>query len=102
MEEEFAQEKLSPVIAIYKAGSFEDALDKAYRLVELGGAGHTSVLYTDERKQTRINAFGSKLRTGRILINTPSSQGAIGDLYNFKLEPSFDARMWFVGGECRE
>ncbi|MDR3092633.1 MAG: bifunctional acetaldehyde-CoA/alcohol dehydrogenase [Endomicrobium sp.] len=100
LEEEFAQEKLSPVIAIYKAGSFEDALDKAYRLVELGGAGHTSVLYTDERKQTRINAFGSKLRTGRILINTPSSQGAIGDLYNFKLEPSLTLGCGSWGGNA--
>ncbi|MDR0800018.1 MAG: bifunctional acetaldehyde-CoA/alcohol dehydrogenase [Endomicrobium sp.] len=99
-EEEFAQEKLSPVIAIYKAENFEDALDKAYRLVELCGAGHTSVLYTDERKQDRINAFGSKLRTGRILINTPSSQGAIGDLYNFKLEPSLTLGCGSWGGNA--
>jgi acetaldehyde dehydrogenase/alcohol dehydrogenase len=98
LEEEFAQEKLSPVIAIYRAENFEDAVEKAYRLVELCGAGHTSVLYTDERKQNRINTFADKLRTGRILINTPSSQGAIGDLYNFKLEPSLTLGCGSWGG----
>jgi acetaldehyde dehydrogenase/alcohol dehydrogenase len=98
LEEEFAQEKLSPVIAIYRAESFEDAVEKAYCLVELCGAGHTSVLYTDERKQNRINTFADRLRTGRILINTPSSQGAIGDLYNFKLEPSLTLGCGSWGG----
>ncbi|OEG70222.1 hypothetical protein ATZ36_05525 [Candidatus Endomicrobiellum trichonymphae] len=66
LEEEFAQEKLSPVIAIYRAENFEDAVEKAHRLVELCGAGHTSVLYTDERRQNRINAFAGRLRTCRI------------------------------------
>jgi acetaldehyde dehydrogenase/alcohol dehydrogenase len=98
LEEKFAQEKLSPVIAVYRAESFEDAVEKACRLVELCGAGHTSVLYTDERKQNRIDAFADKLRTGRILINTPSSQGAIGDLYNFKLEPSLTLGCGSWGG----
>ncbi|OEG70193.1 hypothetical protein ATZ36_05730 [Candidatus Endomicrobiellum trichonymphae] len=98
LEEEFAQEKLSPVIAVYRAENFEDAVEKAYRLVELCGAGHTSVLYTDERKQNRIGVFACKLRTGRILINTPSSQGAIGDLYNFKLEPSLTLGCGSWGG----
>ncbi|OEG71467.1 bifunctional acetaldehyde-CoA/alcohol dehydrogenase [Candidatus Endomicrobiellum trichonymphae] len=98
LEEEFAQEKLSPVIAIYRAENFEDAVEKAHRLVELCGAGHTSVLYTDERRQNRINAFAGRLRTCRILINTPSSQGAIGDLYNFKLEPSLTLGCGSWGG----
>jgi acetaldehyde dehydrogenase/alcohol dehydrogenase len=100
LEEEFAHEKLSPVIAIYKADSFEDAVEKAYQLVELGGAGHTSVLYTDERKQERINYFAKKLHTGRVLINTPSSQGGIGDLFNFKLEPSLTLGCGSWGGNA--
>jgi acetaldehyde dehydrogenase/alcohol dehydrogenase len=100
LEEEFAHEKLSPVIAIYKADNFEDAVEKAYQLVELGGAGHTSVLYTDERKQERITYFAKKLHTGRILINTPSSQGGIGDLFNFKLEPSLTLGCGSWGGNA--
>jgi len=87
-DEPYAHEKLSPVLALYSAPSFELGTEMAYQLIELGGPGHTSVLYTDERKQDRINAFGKRLHTGRILINSPASQGAIGDLYNFKLEPS--------------
>jgi acetaldehyde dehydrogenase/alcohol dehydrogenase len=97
-EEAFAHEKLSPVLALYKAENFEDATQKAYELVEFGGAGHTSVLYTDERKQDRIKYFSQKLHTGRILINTPSSQGAIGDLYNFRLEPSLTLGCGSWGG----
>ncbi|MCA6071191.1 MAG: bifunctional acetaldehyde-CoA/alcohol dehydrogenase [Endomicrobium sp.] len=100
LDEEFAHEKLSPVIAICKAANFEDAVEKAYQLVELGGAGHTSALYTDERKQDRINVFAKKLHTGRILINTPSSQGGIGDLYNFKLEPSLTLGCGSWGGNA--
>jgi acetaldehyde dehydrogenase/alcohol dehydrogenase len=100
LDEEFAHEKLSPVIAIYKATNFEDAVEKAYQLVELGGAGHTSSLYTDERKQDRINTFAKKLHTGRILINTPSSQGGIGDLFNFKLEPSLTLGCGSWGGNA--
>ena len=88
LEEPFAHEKLSPVLALYKAEDFEHATDMAYNLVELGGAGHTSVLYTDPRKQDRISFFGNKLHTGRIIINSPSSHGGLGDLYNFRLEPS--------------
>jgi len=87
-DEPYAHEKLSPILALYSAPSFELGTEMAYQLIELGGPGHTSVLYTDERKQDRINAFGKRLHTGRILINSPASQGAIGDLYNFKLEPS--------------
>lgn len=97
-EEEFAHEKLSPVIALYKAQDFADAVEKAHQLVELGGAGHTSVLYTDERKQDRISIFAKKLNTGRILINSPSSHGAIGDLYNFRLEPSLTLGCGSWGG----
>lgn len=96
--EAFAHEKLSPVIALYSAKNFEDATEKAYQLVMLGGAGHTSVLYTDERDKNRINYFGEKLPTGRILINSPSSHGAIGDLYNFRLEPSLTLGCGSWGG----
>jgi len=100
LAEEFAHEKLSPVIAIYGAKNFEDAVSKAHQLVELGGAGHTAVLYTDERKQDRIDFFAAKLHAGRILVNTPSSQGGIGDLYNFKLEPSLTLGCGSWGGNA--
>lgn len=98
LEEEFAHEKLSPVLALYSAKNFEDAAEKAYQLIELGGAGHTSVLYTDERKQDRIDMFAKKLPTGRILINSPASHGAIGDLFNFRLEPSLTLGCGSWGG----
>lgn len=98
LEEEFAHEKLSPVLAMYSAKNFEDATEKAYELIMLGGAGHTSVLYTDARKQDRIDAFAKKLPTGRILINSPASHGAIGDLYNFRLEPSLTLGCGSWGG----
>ena len=82
------KKKLSPILAMYRASSFEDAADKAYYLVSRGGAGHTSVLYTDDRKKDRINAYAKKMPSCRVLINQPSSQGGIGDLYNFRMEPS--------------
>jgi len=94
----FAHEKLSPILAMYKASNFEKAMDVAYNLVALGGLGHTCVLYTDERDQTRIDAYALKMPTGRILINTPSSQGGIGDLYNFRLEPSLTLGCGSWGG----
>ncbi|MDD3420470.1 MAG: bifunctional acetaldehyde-CoA/alcohol dehydrogenase, partial [Candidatus Gastranaerophilales bacterium] len=97
-EESFAHEKLSPVLALYRAKDFEDATQKAFELVDFGGAGHTSVLYTDERKQDRIKYFSQKLHTSRILINSPSSHGAIGDLYNFRLEPSLTLGCGSWGG----
>ncbi len=100
LAEEFSHEKLSPVLAIYRASDFDEAVQKAYELVVLGGAGHTSVLYTDERKQDRINKFAAKLHTSRILINSPSSQGGIGDLYNFKLEPSLTLGCGSWGGNA--
>lgn len=98
LAEEFSHEKLSPVLAMYSANNFEEATAKAYTLVDHGGAGHTSVLYTDERSEDRINSFGKKLHTSRILINSPASQGGIGDLYNFKLEPSLTLGCGSWGG----
>lgn len=94
----FAHEKLSPILALYKAKSFENAVEMANDLVLLGGAGHTSVLYTDARTQDRINYFAEKLPTCRLLINSPSSHGGIGDLYNFRLEPSLTLGCGSWGG----
>ncbi len=98
-DEAFSYEKLSPVLAMYKADNFEDALNKAHNLVVFGGLGHTSVLYTDEDNQKeRIEKFYKKMPTGRILVNMPSSQGAIGDVYNFRLEPSLTLGCGSWGG----
>ena len=97
-EEPFSAEKLSPVLAMYKAKDFEDAVAKAKALVTFGGAGHTSILYTDQNKKERIEYFGKELHTGRILINCPSAQGAIGDIYNFRLEPSLTLGCGSWGG----
>ncbi len=99
-EEAFAHEKLSPVLAMYKAKDFTEATEKAYALVDFGGAGHTSVLYTDDRFPERIDAFGLKLHTCRILINTPSSQGGIGDLFNFRVNPSLTLGCGSWGGNA--
>lgn len=88
VEEVFSFEKLSPILAMYQAQHFEDALEKADQLVNFAGRGHTSVLYTASANQSHINAFENVVKTSRILINTPSSMGAIGDLYNFRLDPS--------------
>ena len=97
--EPFAHEKLSPTLAMYRANGFEDALSKAEKLVEMGGIGHTSCLYTDQDNQTeRVNQFGAQMKTARILINTPASQGGIGDLYNFKLAPSLTLGCGSWGG----
>ena len=87
-EDPFSREKLSPILTMYRAKDFEEAAEMAHELVIKGGAGHTADLYTDERKQDRIDAFAEKMPTCRVLINSPSSQGGIGDLFNFKLEPS--------------
>ena len=86
--EPFAHEKLSPVLAMYKCDNFGDGTDKAAKLVALGGFGHTSVLYIDETEQEKIDTFGKTVKTSRVLVNMPASQGAIGDIYNFMLEPS--------------
>ncbi|HCU58949.1 MAG TPA: bifunctional acetaldehyde-CoA/alcohol dehydrogenase [Alphaproteobacteria bacterium] len=97
-ENPYAHEKLSPILTMYKASNFEEATDIAYALVHIGGLGHTSVLYTDERVQDRVDFYAGKMPTGRILINSPSSQGGIGDLYNFRLEPSLTLGCGSWGG----
>ena len=96
--EEMAHEKLSPVLGMYKAVDFEDALSKAERLVADGGYGHTSSLYVDVNETEKIAAHAERMKTCRILINTPSSQGGIGDLYNFKLDPSLTLGCGSWGG----
>ena len=99
LSEEFAHEKLSPVLAMYKASSFEDALKKASKLIADGGYGHTSSLYIKEdTEQEKIKVFYETMKTCRILINTPSSQGGIGDIYNFELRPSLTLGCGSYGG----
>jgi len=99
ISEEFAHEKLSPVLAMYKAKTFEEALDKADKLVEDGGFGHTSSVYLNAVTETeKINKFAERMKTCRILVNTPSSHGGIGDLYNFKLAPSLTLGCGSWGG----
>ena len=99
ISEEFAHEKLSPVLAMYKANDFYDACEKADRLIKDGGFGHTSSIYLDETTgQDKINYFAHKMKTCRILVNTPSSHGGIGDLYNFKLTPSLTLGCGTWGG----
>ncbi|PHI31323.1 bifunctional acetaldehyde-CoA/alcohol dehydrogenase [Budvicia aquatica] len=97
--EPFAHEKLSPMLAMYRAKNFDDAVNKAVKLVAMGGIGHTSALYIDQDNQSeRIAYFGDKMKTARILINTPTSHGGIGDLYNFKLAPSLTLGCGSWGG----
>ena len=99
LHEEFAHEKLSPVLAMYRAADFSDALDKAERLVADGGYGHTSSIYLDAvTEQEKIATFGARMKTCRILVNTPSSHGGIGDLYNFRLTPSLTLGCGSWGG----
>ena len=99
LSEEFAHEKLSPVLAMYKAQNFEEAVAKADRLIKDGGLGHTSSLYINvETGADKINYFRSVMKTCRIVINTPSSQGGIGDLYNFKMTPSLTLGCGSWGG----
>ena len=99
LSEEFAHEKLSPVLAMYCAEDFEDALVKAEQLVADGGYGHTSSLYVNAVSETeKINLFAQRMKTCRILVNTPSSHGGIGDLYNFKLAPSLTLGCGSWGG----
>ena len=99
LSEEFAHEKLSPVLAMYKAKDFDDALDKAEHLIADGGYGHTSSIYLDVvTQQEKLAKFESRMKTCRILVNTPSSQGGIGDLYNFKLRPSLTLGCGSWGG----
>lgn len=97
-DEPFAYEKLTPVLAMYRASDFGDAVTKAKALVRFGGRGHTAVLYTDPANLDHIRAFEDSVETARVLINTPSSQGAIGDLYNFRLDPSLTLGCGTWGG----
>ena len=96
--EEFAHEKLSPVLALYKADTFDEAIKKAERLVADGGYGHTSSLYVNVNETEKIRKHYEAMKTCRILINTPSSHGGIGDLYNFKLAPSLTLGCGSWGG----
>nr|QAX24884.1 mutant adhE1 Y623L [synthetic construct] len=98
-EEPFAHEKLSPVLAMYEADNFDDALKKAVTLINLGGLGHTSGIYADEIKaRDKIDRFSSAMKTVRTFVNIPTSQGASGDLYNFRIPPSFTLGCGFWGG----
>ena len=99
MSEEFAREKLSPVLAMYRAKNFTDAVDKAYRLIEDGGLGHTSSIYINTLTEPeKLQTFYSTMKTYRVLVNTPASQGGIGDIYNFKLTPSLTLGCGTWGG----
>lgn len=95
----FAHEKLSPTLGMYRAQSFDQALAMAEKMVEMGGIGHTSCLYTNQDvNKARIHEFGDRMKTARIIINTPASHGGIGDLYNFKLAPSLTLGCGSWGG----
>ena len=99
LSEPFAHEKLSPVLAMYRAKDFSDALDKAEQLVEDGGFGHTASVYLNTvTAGEKLNAFADRMKACRILVNTPSAQGGIGDLYNFKLAPSLTLGCGSWGG----
>ena len=99
LSEEFAHEKLSPVLAMYRAENFEDAIEKAAQLIDDGGLGHTSSVYLNAiSEREKIDRFASRMKTCRILVNTPSSHGGIGDLYNFKLAPSLTLGCGSWGG----
>ena len=99
ISEEFAHEKLSPVLAMYRAKDFDDALGKAERLIADGGFGHTSSVYLNvQTAKDKLDKFNARMKTCRVLVNTPSSQGGIGDLYNFKLAPSLTLGCGTWGG----
>jgi len=98
ISEEFAHEKLSPVLAMYKAKTFDEAIAKAERLVADGGYGHTSSLYINVNEKEKMAKHAAAMKTCRILVNTPSSHGGIGDLYNFKLTPSLTLGCGSWGG----
>ena len=99
LSEEFAHEKLSPVLAMYKAEDIQDAFSKAERLIADGGYGHTSSIYLNAvTERVKLDEFAARMKTCRILVNTPSSQGGIGDLYNFKLAPSLTLGCGSWGG----
>ncbi|OOF33793.1 bifunctional acetaldehyde-CoA/alcohol dehydrogenase [Salinivibrio costicola subsp. alcaliphilus] len=99
IEEEFAHEKLSPTLGMFRAKNFEHAVDMACKMVEMGGIGHTSGLYTNQDvNQDRIKYFGDRLKTARILVNIPTTHGGIGDLYNFNVAPSLTLGCGSWGG----
>jgi len=98
IEEEFAHEKLSPVLAMYKAKTFDEAIEKAEQLVADGGYGHTSSLYVNVNEKEKMDKHAAAMKTCRILVNTPSSHGGIGDIYNFKLQPSLTLGCGSWGG----
>ena len=99
LEEEFAHEKLSPVLAMYKAKDFEDAVEKAHRLILDGGLGHTASIYLNTvTEREKLQKFYNKMKTCRVVVNTPSSHGGIGDIYNFKLAPSLTLGCGTWGG----
>ncbi|MCG6345100.1 bifunctional acetaldehyde-CoA/alcohol dehydrogenase [Vibrio fluvialis] len=98
-DDEFAHEKLSPTLGMFRASSFENAVDQAVKMVEIGGIGHTSGLYTDQDVNAdRIRYFGDRLKTARILVNIPTTHGGIGDLYNFNVAPSLTLGCGSWGG----
>lgn len=99
-DEPFAHEKLSPVLAMFRARDFDNACRIAREQIQLEGMGHTAVLYTDPQNQDRIRAYGQMMNTGRVLVNMPASQGAIGDIYNFRLEPSLTLGCGSWGGNA--
>jgi len=99
ISEPFAHEKLSPVLAMYRAASFDEALDKAQRLLEDGGFGHTAAVYLSTRTaKEKLDRFAQRMKACRILVNTPSAQGGIGDLYNFRVTPSLTLGCGSWGG----
>ena len=99
LSEEFAHEKLSPVLAMYKAKDFYDAMDKAEKLIADGGYGHTSSVYINQlTEKAKLDEFFERMKTCRVLVNTPSSQGGIGDIYNFRLTPSLTLGCGSWGG----
>jgi acetaldehyde dehydrogenase/alcohol dehydrogenase len=100
LDEPFAREKLSPVLAMFRAMDFDEAVATAEAEIKLGGMGHTSVLYTNPANRDRIGKFGATMTTSRVLINMPSSQGAIGDMYNFALAPSLTLGCGSWGGNA--
>ncbi|WP_371377489.1 bifunctional acetaldehyde-CoA/alcohol dehydrogenase [Thalassotalea aquiviva] len=98
-DDEFAHEKLSPTLGLFRASSFENAVDQACTMVDIGGIGHTSAIYTNQDKnKDRIKYFGDRMKTARILVNIPTSHGGIGDLYNFNVAPSLTLGCGSWGG----
>lgn len=98
ISEEFAHEKLSPVLAMYRAKSFDEAIEKSEQLIADGGLGHTSSIFIDPNEKEKLDKYTQAMKTGRILVNTPAAQGGIGDLFNFNLSPSLTLGCGTWGG----